>query len=140
MDTLAPLNRAKLKRQAATLLKSAEQILLQGASQAAGFADPADFKRSLIAALSLSEHFEEAARDFHAPLRGPKALGPWQKLGKDASQFKAEPRPSGRVQAPHFDPSHGQKDRQRGIRLKGGRVRLGQKRASREPGRSGRRK
>ena len=129
----------KLKVSARSLLRAAEMEILQGAAQAAGFSDAADFKRSLIEALEHSSHFDQAAREFHSPLWPALSTGQRQKPGQHSVREKPA-HVGGRVQAAHYDPSRGQHDRLRGLRPKGmgGRVRLGQKRASRAPGSSGR--
>jgi hypothetical protein len=61
-----------------------------------------------------------------------------KKWMEHADQVPRQPHPDGRVQAPHHDPSAGDKDRRRGMREKGG-ERSGEHRASREKNRSGRR-
>src|SRR6266567_198066 len=114
--------RNQLKQRALALLKSAEEVLLEGASRATGFEDAEDFKRALISDLEAFQPFHEAVHEYHGlhavsgGASGSGAKGSRNTMGSKNIIQKG----SGHVQASRFDPSSNQKDRRRGKRQPGG--------------------
>ena len=110
----AALDRTKIRKRALALLKSAEEVILEGATRATGFDDAADFKRALLADLEAYEPFHIAVHEYHGQhaenaTTGPKAHGRRNKLGTK----KAIQKGSGHVQAARFDAA-GRKKGKRG--------------------------
>jgi hypothetical protein len=103
---------AELKRQAQRLMKAAEMALSPPLTAIHAFKDASAFKAGMIKSLGLHPDFDRAVRDLHGLHALAQAHG--------ASQVPASVRPSGRVQASRYDPSQGQRDRQRGQRSSGG--------------------
>jgi hypothetical protein len=120
------IHRAQLKKRALGLLKSVEEVILEETSQAEGFENAADFRKSLLAALEAYKPFHVAVRDYHGKHgRNESAAWPAGQGRKRMDLASSIQKNSGRVQAPRYDPSSNQKDRRQGKRQPGGK-RIGQ--------------
>jgi hypothetical protein len=112
---MGTIKAVSLKAHTQSLLRSVQEVILEGVSGAVGHKSAADLKRSLVKALRDSERFHQAVDQVHAVATQASQRAPGVRPGR-----RPVGETLGRVQASRHDPSSGQRDRIRGDRAKGG--------------------